>query len=465
VQLLIGINATLDGVTLANPAGVTFAQNAGYAYVQNGLTLAGGTTLDLANGTNGFSGSLLTTAIGGGPTFGGNGTISFGSNTGFTYIYNYTSTNALTIGPGIFVHGKSGEFLNYFPTDGGFINQGTITADIAGGTFVLGGSFTNQGTIQALPGAALSIQASRFVQTAGALRSTATDVAIPNVLVISGGSAALASISGNSGTTVLGNIAAGPTVPMTVGSITQNTLTIHNTGVLTVPMSTNRVTSVVTTLSMDGAGTFDLGNNELVTNTAPATIRGYLAQAYDPAGNADWGQAGLTSSIAKGNPTVYSVGYAFGGDQSAIDADVRRHNGVAPGTNQTIVRAVLTGDANMDGKVDFFDISQLLGYKYNTGQAASYTDGDLNYDGVVDFFDIATLLSANYNTGQVFGPAGVEMGAEGAAIVAPEPGGGVAVLLAMGGWWLGRRRRRRESRGHRGGEPMPADACQAEPNP
>jgi hypothetical protein len=67
---------------------------------------------------------------------------------------------------------------------------------------------------------------------------------------------------------------------------------------------------------------------------------------------------------------------------------------------------VLTGDVNLDGKVDFFDLSQILGYRYNAGGSnAPYTDGDVNYDGVVDFFDIVTVLSANYNTGVKFGPS------------------------------------------------------------
>jgi hypothetical protein len=70
-----------------------------------------------------------------------------------------------------------------------------------------------------------------------------------------------------------------------------------------------------------------------------------------------------------------------------------------------LVKPVLVGDANMDGTVDFFDIAQLLGYKYNTGQAASYTDGDLDYSGKVDFFDLSLILSANYNTGETFNAA------------------------------------------------------------
>src|SRR5207248_7359253 len=64
-------------------------------------------------------------------------------------------------------------------------------------------------------------------------------------------------------------------------------------------------------------------------------------------------------------------------DQSAIDAGVTLANGSALPAGKTISRAVLAGDANLDGTVDFFDIAQVLGYKYNKGTAASYTDGDL----------------------------------------------------------------------------------------
>jgi hypothetical protein len=156
----------------------------------------------------------------------------------------------------------------------------------------------------------------------------------------------------------------------------------------------------------------------LLNNANPLTIKNYLATAYDFAGNQDWGQRGLTSSIAKTNPTSYSVGYAYGSDQSQIDAGVTTHGGALLGPTQTVTRAVLTGDANMDGTVDFFDISQVLGYRYNAGQGtspAAYTDGDLNYDGQVDFFDIVLLLSANYNSGQTFGPGHAGLAAAAAA--------------------------------------------------
>src|SRR5262249_11719458 len=149
--------------------------------------------------------------------------------------------------------------------------------------------------------------------------------------------------------------------------------TIKQGGTLVIRQAGSRLTNLASDLQINGNGTLDLSNHELLTNAAPTTIKTYLANAYDPNGNADWGQHGLTSSVARANPTSYSVGYAYGGDPSAQDAGVTTKGGTPLGASQTIVRPVLTGDANLDGAVDFFDITQILGYKYNTGQAASYT--------------------------------------------------------------------------------------------
>jgi hypothetical protein len=140
-------------------------------------------------------------------------------------------------------------------------------------------------------------------------------------------------------------------------------------------------------------GRLDLGNSDLLTSTPVAAIRSYLQSANTA--NTDWSGAGLTSSLAAANPTKYSIGYAHAGDASNPIATLD--------AGTTLVRPTLTGDADLDGKVNFFDIAQLLGYRYNAGgTTATYTDGDLNYDGVVDFFDLTILLSANYNTGQQY---------------------------------------------------------------
>jgi hypothetical protein len=139
------------------------------------------------------------------------------------------------------------------------------------------------------------------------------------------------------------------------------------------------------------------------------------------------------------NPTKYTLGYANGSDQSSQDA---RPDVLA---GQTLVVPTLTGDANLDHTVDFFDIAQLLGYKYNTNQPASYTDGDLNYDGVVNFFDLSVLLSANYNSSEVMGAPAATAAAP-ALATTPEPA--CLALLSLGSAVALQRFRPRRRRAH-----------------
>jgi hypothetical protein len=259
---------------------------------------------------------------------------------------------------------------------------GGLVSGATGDRFFINGTYVNAGTY-ANAGGFLSAQ---NVINNGSFNQTA-------------GQATTLALSGTGSTTIGGGAAA---ALVSVASLSQGSVTINSGGTLIIRPATPRLTNAATNLQINGTGTLDLGNHELLTNTAPATIKSYLTNAYDPNGNADWARPGLTSSVAKANPVTYSLGYAYGSDQSAQDAGVTTKNGTPLSANQTIVRPVLTGDANMDGTVDFFDITQILGYKYNTGQAASYTDGDLDYSGKVDFFDIVLLLSANYNSGQTY---------------------------------------------------------------
>jgi hypothetical protein len=50
-------------------------------------------------------------------------------------------------------------------------------------------------------------------------------------------------------------------------------------------------------------------------------------------------------------------------------------------------------DTNLDGALNFFDVSVFLN-NYNAGSAAA----DLNGDGVLNFFDVSTFLNS-YNMG------------------------------------------------------------------
>lgn len=88
-------------------------------------------------------------------------------------------TRTVTLGPNSYFHGANGSingdfFVSGNPSPTGaatIINQGRISADIAGSTFRLNliDSFENQGTLEALNGATISVQR-EFTQTAGMIR-------------------------------------------------------------------------------------------------------------------------------------------------------------------------------------------------------------------------------------------------------------------------------------------------------
>ncbi|MFM1904120.1 MAG: hypothetical protein RLZZ440_2020 [Planctomycetota bacterium] len=98
------------------------------------------------------------------------------------------------------------------------------------------------------------------------------------------------------------------------------------------------------------------------------------------------------------------------------------------------------GDANLDGKVDVFDLVQVnTAGKYGTGAAASWAEGDFNSDGVTSVFDLVAV-----NVGGAYGQGAVQAGA-GSPTAVPEPGLGsllaVASLAVYSGRWLVRHRR------------------------
>jgi hypothetical protein len=211
-----------------------------------------------------------------------------------------------------------------------------------------------------------------------------------------------ATLSASGGTMILGSAQHLANVDVTGGRIYAGTGKVNT--IFTTGLSVS-----VGTLDLGGAP--NLGGNSMFVNygsgASPAqAIRGMIANAAN-AGPA-WSANGITTSLAIAQPAKYAIGYADGNSQSAQDAGI----GVAPG--QVLVRPVLTGDVNMDGTVDFNDIIQILGYKYNINSTASYSEGDIDYSGKTDFNDIIYVLSANYNTGQTFGPSH----AKGAAVLA-----------------------------------------------
>ncbi|MGO9916764.1 MAG: beta strand repeat-containing protein, partial [Isosphaeraceae bacterium] len=139
--------ATIDGnFTVSGDNSVT---------VQNGLTLNGTATLGAASsnlyGYLNFMGS---------ETLSGTGTVVFGQDSPNTLLVGQAGTT-LTIGSGITVRGQSGA-VGYNPSLGlgtsnaAVVNQGTIQADVSGGTITIGVTWTNDGSVEATDGGMLS---------------------------------------------------------------------------------------------------------------------------------------------------------------------------------------------------------------------------------------------------------------------------------------------------------------------
>jgi fibronectin-binding autotransporter adhesin len=160
---LHGADGTLNGVTLNGDMDLSaMGFGSSNLNVINGLTF---------NGTATLAGSFFGTALlnfRGTQTLSGTGTIGFENQYGGS-VQVVTPDTTLTIGPDITIHGQTG-------TVGGtgnvaFVNQGTISADVSGGTITLTGTgWSSIGTVRAENGGTLLTQGTTGNFANGTLR-------------------------------------------------------------------------------------------------------------------------------------------------------------------------------------------------------------------------------------------------------------------------------------------------------
>jgi hypothetical protein len=207
---------TLDGVTVDGDWQVL---NGNSVTITDGLTLDG--TLSLGNGSSygylNFNGSQ---------TLGGTGSVVFGayhSGPYYSGLFEATSGGTLTIGSGVTVRGQLGIVGTDYPYQGAstaaVVNQGTIQADVSGGTIdVLATGAQNSGSLKALNGATLYI--------GGSLTNTAT-VSVDGTSTLSlGGTLTGGTITTQAGAQISGSTLDGVTIDGAWQVLNGNSVTI-----------------------------------------------------------------------------------------------------------------------------------------------------------------------------------------------------------------------------------------------
>jgi hypothetical protein len=222
---------------------------------------------------------------------------------------------------------------------------------------------------------------------------------------------------------------------------------------------------VVSTISFSASGTLDLADSDMiVTGMSRLTVEPLVAAGRGASGN--WLGTGINSSVA--NTFTGSASRALGVIAAADGGyDVTGFAGETVNAADVLVKYTYSGDANLDGSVNFDDFNKFLaGYSSAVANPPRWYTGDFDYNAVVNFDDFNKFL-AGYNyfnaTGQVSlafsdfataeGILGMEEFAQFAeargdagpllfdATPAPEPGG-LAVLGVLASGALIRRRRR-----------------------
>jgi hypothetical protein len=169
------------------------------------------------------------------------------------------------------------------------------------------------------------------------------------------------------------------------------------------------------------------------------TAAGMRAQILSGRHAGAWDGPGINSASAAADPTT-AVGYAVATAPGTF-------LGVAVAAGDILVRHTKSGDASLDGVVNFADLLALA--KNYNGSARHWFEGDFNYDGTVNFSDLLALAK-NYNqslpTDPVPGaPAAFNADLANAFAQVPEPSTALFALAAACGFALSTRRRRTRS--------------------
>ena len=286
----------LDGVTLAGTLDLSHSVTGNIGF-RDGLTLSNGTILI---GTAGDSVNYGVLFGGSGETLGGTGTLTFGASVTDSI---YTGTG-LTIGSGITIQGQTG-YVGYNPhysiaSGNTFTNQGTIDADVAGGTItLLGTNWSNAGTIEASNGGTLVAGGTLNNLASGTLTGGTWEA-------LSGGIIAGLSVTTNAATLLLDG-SGSHFYAATTGTTDGLAGLSSNTGSLTIQNGAN-VTETASALASAGSITIGSGSTLSGVSGSLTTYTQTAGSTVFSGGTLDTGTINMQSGFAQLDGTITTSG-------------------------------------------------------------------------------------------------------------------------------------------------------------
>ncbi len=383
-----GLNPSIQGTSL-------------FLIVIGGLTLNG--TMFLGNAANTAFGSVYFGDRFNAPgSLDGNGTVVFsGASTGGNAIFNDWAgpgSQSLTIGPGITIRGQSGSVTEINGTSGNtIILDGTVSADVAGGTIQLGGNapVINQGTIQATGGGAIS--------GIGLVNEPGKTISLnASTLSLSGAWTNAGTIIANNSTLNLG----GTFTRATLGNFVRTGGTVNITGTLNGGVNLDAANGSWTLVqgTINGGSVNTSGGSQLILSNLGGTIAGVTIN-----GNVDATQQSAQATFTGGLVLNGTITMGSAPSNSAV-LNFGRFNGVPSGSltgNGTIIfnsnqggGNTIHNGSNLAGAAGTLIIGPSITIRGKTGGLFNdFATGTIINQGKIIAEDTAGLITINTGGG------------------------------------------------------------------